>query len=137
TATGSSSVPSTSRTRPNCGSSVSPPPLGRPSGQATRSPCSSRELGLELRPRAFLVAVALLRERLRVNVVPPHLPEPTRVLRAELEASQPLGALPRVALRNDQSQRPPVLGRQILAVVPPRDQHVVVIHRSKREVRGV
>src|SRR4029079_17826493 len=63
--------------------------------------------GLELGARALLVAVALLRERLGMDVVAPDLPEPTDVLRRELETGQPLRALPRVALRHDEPQRPP------------------------------
>src|SRR5438270_8865353 len=123
TSTGWRSLSSTSRARLSCASSARHLRQAQPCASGTRSRCTSRELGLQLRPRALLIAVALLRERLRVDVVPPNLPEPSRVLLAELEPGQPLRALPRVALRHDQSQRPPVLGRESLAVVPPRAQH--------------
>src|SRR6476659_2686336 len=83
--------------------------------------------GLELGARAFLVAVPLLGERLRMDVVAPPLPEPAGVLRGELETGQPLRALPRVALGHDQPQRPAVLGGQVLAVLAPGDQHVIVV----------
>src|SRR4051794_38635637 len=93
------------------------------------TPCRS---GLELGARALLVAVALLGERLGMDVVPPDLPEPPDVLRGELETGQPLRALPGVALRHDEPQRPPVLGGEVLAVLAPRDEHVLVVHRVER-----
>src|SRR6185295_739158 len=45
--------------------------------------------------------------------------------------------LPRVALRHDEAQRPPVLGGEVLAILAPGDQHVVVVHRLQREVGRV
>src|SRR3954451_16783520 len=41
--------------------------------------------GFELGPRPFVVAVALLRERLRMDVIAPDLPEPPCALGGELE----------------------------------------------------
>src|SRR3954467_6769710 len=63
---------------------------------------SGVDSGLELGARAFLVAVALLGEGLGVDVVAPDLPESTGVLRRELEAREPLRALPGVAARYDE-----------------------------------
>ena len=47
------------------------------------------------------------------------------VVLAKLEAAQPFRALPEVARRNDEAQRPAVVGRQRLAVGLPGDQRVV------------
>src|SRR5438093_10630063 len=101
--------------------------ISRPSARSF--PRRRSRLGLQLGPAAFLVGVPLLREGLSMDVIAAHLPEPAPVLRAELETSEPLGALPGVAFGNDQTERPAVLGRDVLAVVAPSDEDVVPAHR--------
>src|SRR5262245_16386645 len=67
-------------------------------------------LGLGLRGGFLLVRVALLAPGVGMDVVSPLLPEPARVAVRELQAAEPLRALPRVALRHDQPEREPVIG---------------------------
>src|ERR1043165_6181416 len=71
---------------------------------------------------ARLEAVALFLPVVGVVVVAVALPEPGPVVRTQLEAAEPLGALPEVARGNDEAQRPAVVRRQRLAVGFPGDQ---------------
>src|SRR4051794_22546475 len=88
-----------------------------------------RRLRAGLVAGSFLVRVALLGPGVRVDVVPPLLPEPAVVRRGELQLPQPLRALPRVALRDHQPQRIAVLRGELLAFVRPGQQDVVIGHR--------
>src|SRR5687768_4475517 len=58
----------------------------------------------------------LLRPRVAVHVIPVLLPEARRVRRAELDAADPLGALPQVQPRDQPAQRPAVVGLEVLAL---------------------
>ena len=49
---------------------------------------------------------------------------------------QPLRALPEVARRDDEAQRPPVLGLERLAVRLPGDERIVVLERLEWKVGG-
>jgi hypothetical protein len=62
-----------------------------------------------------------------VVVVAVALPEARLVVVEQLEPAQPLGALPEVAIRNDQAQRSPVVGRERLAVGLVGEQRVLVL----------
>src|SRR3954453_12107426 len=81
-------------------------------------------------------AVALFLPVVRVVVVAVALPEPRLVGREELEAAQPLRALPEVTRRDDEPERPPMLGLERFAVGFPRDQRLVVLERLPREAGG-
>src|SRR5690606_17389063 len=84
-----------------------------------------------------LLAEALFLPRVGIVVVAVALPEAEPVVRRELEAADPLGALPEVALGHDEPERPSVLELQRLALEGVREQHVVVIEDVERDVRGV
>src|SRR3990170_4883534 len=114
--------------------------VGGASNSAGRSPvkpAQTSSLRLHLGARTLLIGVALLDPGVGMDVVPAHLPEPALVVRRELEAAQPLRALPGVAPGHDDPEREPVLGREVLPAVCPRDEDVVVHHRLQRQVRGV
>src|SRR3954466_2194627 len=81
-------------------------------------------------------AVALFLPVVRVVVVAVALPEPRLVGGEELQAAQPLGALPEVTRRDDEPERPAVLGLERFAVGFPRDQRLVVLERLERDVGG-
>src|SRR5690349_1525231 len=81
-------------------------------------------------------AVALFLPVVGFVVVAVALPETGLVDGEQLEPAQPLGALPEVARRDDEPQRPPVLGFERLAVGRPGDQRLVVLERLERNVRG-
>src|SRR6266550_3081565 len=81
----------------------------------------------------LLVRVALLGPGIGVDVVAALLPESAVVRRGELEAADPLGALPRVPLRDHEPKREAVVGGERLAAVRPCEQDVVVVHRPERE----
>src|SRR5207249_648014 len=65
----------------------------------------------------LLIGVALVLPGVGVHVVAVDLPEAGRVDVEELEAAQPLGALPEVELGHDQAKGPAVIGREVLTVV--------------------
>src|SRR3954465_8196756 len=79
-------------------------------------------------------AVPLFLPVVRVVVVAVALPEPRLVAREELQAAQPLRALPEVTRRDDEPERPPVVGLERFAVGFPRDQRLVVLERLERDV---
>src|SRR5262245_26174530 len=64
---------------------------------------------------AALLAVALFLPGIGVVVVAVALPEAELVVVEELEAADPFGALPEVALRNQQAERVAMLGLERLA----------------------
>ncbi len=81
-----------------------------------------------------------------VAVVPPGmgsvavaagLPEAGSVMGEELDALDPLGALPSVQLRRDHPHRPAVLARQRLALRGVDEEHVVLQRLLQRQVGGV
>ena len=84
-----------------------------------------------------LLAVSLFLPGVGVVVVAVALPEAELVVVEELEAAQPLGALPEVALRDEQAQRVAVLGLELLAVERVGQQDVVVIEDRERQVGRV
>src|SRR5262245_1619788 len=83
------------------------------------------------------LAEAFLAPGVAANVIPVPLPEPGAILRHQLEARDPLGALPEVEMRDDQPHGTPVLGRQRVPVVMRGEDDVVVEERLEREVRRV
>src|SRR5581483_5500857 len=125
---------SSSRRRARCRTT---PGTSRRSAGWRTSPLRTSSSRLELGAGALLVGVAFLAPGVGVDVVPAGLPEPTDVVLGELEPAEPLRALPRVALRHDEAKREPVLRRELLAVVRPRHQHVVLHHRLEGEVGRV
>ena len=84
------------------------------------------------RPRT----VALFLREVGVVVVAVALPEPGLVVVEELEPAKPLRALPEVARRHDEADRPAVVRRQRLAVGLVGDQRGLVLERGERDVRG-
>src|SRR5260370_13219356 len=64
----------------------------------------------------LLVGVALVLPGVGMHVVAVDFPEAGRVDVEELEATQPLCALPEVELGHDQAEGPAVVGREVLAV---------------------
>src|SRR5690606_12652601 len=89
------------------------------------------------RPASALLAVALLLPRVRVVVVAVALPEAEPVLAQELEPPDPLRALPEVAPRDDEAQRPAVLELERLAAERVGQEDVVVVEHLARQVRRV
>src|SRR5262249_21781062 len=87
------------------------------------------------RPR--LLGVALFHPGVGVVVVAVALPEAELVMVEELEAAEPLGALPEVALRHEEAERVAVLELERLAVEGVGEKDVVVIEDRQRQVRGV
>src|ERR1700730_8841106 len=79
-------------------------------------------------------SVALLFPVVGVVVVAVALPEARLIRGEELDAAQPLGALPEVARRDDETQRPAVLGLERLRRRLPRDEGLVVLERLERHV---
>ena len=67
-------------------------------------------------------------------MVPVDLPEPWLVVFHEAQAPDPLGGLPEIEVRHQQARRPPVLGRERLAVVLPDDQRLAVQQILHRQV---
>src|SRR5207248_714774 len=84
---------------------------------------------------AALEPVALFLPVVRVVVVAVALPEAGLVGRAQLEAPEPLRALPEVAARDDEAERPAVVGRERLAVGLVGEERVVRLERLERQVR--
>ena len=83
------------------------------------APVAGLRDGTARRPRGAYLPVAFFRPRIAVAVVAVLLPEARLVVGEELDAADPLGALPGVEPRDDQAQGPAVVGLQGLAVVPP------------------
>src|ERR1700730_3295667 len=79
-------------------------------------------------------SVALLFPVVGVVVLAVALREAGLIRGEELDAAQPLGALPEVARRDDETQRPAVLGLELLAVRLPGDESLVVLERLERHV---
>src|SRR4051795_5387172 len=91
--------------------------------------------GMQDRPGSL--AEALFLPRVGVVVVAVALPEAELVVVEELEAADPLAALPEVALRDDEAERISVLELERLAAERVRQQDVVIIEHRQRQVRGV
>src|SRR6266545_840940 len=118
---------------------------GRKESAKYNSRFSPRRLLLEVPRRmrrapaksySLLPAVALFLPRIAAHVVAVLLPEAWPVAGHELQAADPLGALPEVEVRHEQPQRPAVLGRDGLAV-PRVHQHVLGPHEVlEAEVGG-
>src|SRR3972149_7636575 len=60
--------------------------------------------------------IALFEERVATHVIAVYLPESRPVRFSELQAADPLGALPGVQVRNDQTHRTAVIPRERLTV---------------------
>ena len=72
-----------------------------------------------------LLVVTLLEPGIAVIVVAAHFPEARLVEHRELDALDPLGALPEIELRDHDAQRPAMFPADRLAVPAPGQQHVV------------
>src|SRR5690349_7622530 len=81
--------------------------------------------------------VALLGPRVAVVVVPVLLPEPGFVGLRHRDPADPLGALPEVQMRHEQSRRPTVFARERLAVVGVHDPRLPAGHVAERQVGRV
>src|SRR5437773_3299271 len=92
---------------------VSPAAISSPTTPIT----TLRTKGCTLRIRVALFAPWIGRVRVAIS-----LPESEPILDGELDAAQPLGALPEVAPWHDRPQGVAVLGLQRLAVVLPGEQ---------------
>src|SRR5688572_28015999 len=84
-----------------------------------------------------LKAISLLFERIRVVVVAVALPEARAVIGSQLDAAEPLGALPEVLARNHQPERTAVLRRERLAVCVRREQRERIAQECDRHVRRI
>src|SRR6266576_6405504 len=78
--------------------------------------------------------VPLLLPVVGVVVVAVALPEAGLIRGEKFNPAQPLGALPEIARRDDEAQRPAVLGLERLAVRLPRDEGLLVFERLQRHV---
>src|SRR3954471_15116024 len=87
--------------------------------------------------RASAVAEALFLPRVGVVILAVPLPEAELVVVEELEPADPLGALPEVALRDEEAERVAVLELERLATERVRQHHVVVVEHAQRQVRRV
>ena len=81
--------------------------------------------------RSLALREALFLPRVGVVVVAVALPEPEDVVVEELEAADPLRALPEIALGDEQPERPAVLGLERLAVERVGQQDVVVVEHAE------
>src|SRR6478672_3443704 len=84
-----------------------------------------------------LEAVALLLEGIGVVVVSEALPEAGAVVGGELDAAQPLRALPEVLARDHEPERPAVLARERFAVGVGREERERIPEERDGYVRGV
>src|SRR5579872_7519057 len=84
----------------------------------------------------LLPAVALLLPGITAHVVAVLLPEPGLVARYELKAADPLGALPEVQVRNEKTEWPAMLGRDLLAVARVHEHVLIALQIVQAEVRG-
>src|SRR5881397_2313082 len=84
-----------------------------------------------------VVGVALFLPGIAADVVAERLPEAGRVLVHETQAADPFRALPEIKVRDDESRRTAVLGRERLAVVLVRDERLPVEGVRQEQVRGV
>src|SRR5438093_9717217 len=89
------------------------------------------------RDRGGLLGVALFLPGVGVVVVAVPLPEAELVVVEELEAAQPLGALPEVALRDQETERIAVLELERPPVERVGQEDVIVVQNFERQVRGV
>src|SRR5260221_6504127 len=80
-----------------------------------------------------LSAEAFFFPGVRVVVIPVPLPEAELIVVEELEATDPLGALPEIALRYEEAERVAVLALERLAAEGVGQHDVVVIPDSERE----
>src|SRR3954454_334824 len=81
--------------------------------------------------------VPLFLPGIAVVVVAVALPEAGRILLRELQATDPLRALPEVQVRHEQPRRPAVLGSQRLASVFVHDPRLAARHLVERNVGRV
>src|SRR2546422_29394 len=86
---------------------------------------------------ALIAAIALFLPWIPVVVVAERLPESGTVLVHESQAAHPLGALPEVEMRHDDSRGAAVLGRERLAVVVERHEGLPIHDVGDGDVRGV
>src|SRR5215210_298803 len=84
-----------------------------------------------------LVGEALLFPGVCVIVVAVPLPEAELVVIEELQAADPLRALPEVALGNDEPERVAMFGLERLTAEGVREHHVVVVEDAEREIRRI
>src|SRR5437762_5579588 len=80
-------------------------------------------------------AVPLFGPRVAAHVIAVLLPEARQVLRQELEAPDPLGALPEVEVRYEEPRRPAVLGSEPLAAPLEGDEILRPVEVGERQVR--
>src|SRR5439155_7393906 len=87
---------------------------------------SHRSARRRRRASSSVARVPLLAPWVPVHVVTVRLPEACFVVVHQLEATDPLGALPEVEVRDEQPRGAAVLRRQRLAVVAERDPRLAV-----------
>src|SRR6185503_8233173 len=86
--------------------------------------------------RSSPVREAFLVPGIGLVVIAVPLPESGRVAIHELDPREPLGALPEVAPRDHEPQRPAMVGRECLAIVLVREQNVIVVELREGEIGG-
>src|SRR3954447_457344 len=91
--------------------------------------------GMQDRPGSLREALFLPRVGVVVVAVP--LPEAELVVVEELQAADPLAALPEVLLRDEEAERVAVLQLERLAVERVREQDIVVVQDRERDIGGV
>src|ERR1043165_8288098 len=84
-----------------------------------------------------LLVVALFEPRIAVVVIAAQFPEARLVMHRELDALDPLGALPEVKLGDHHAQGTAMLAADRLAVPAPRQQDIVGREVSQRHVGRV
>src|SRR5688572_8608193 len=87
--------------------------------------------------RGSVVAETFFLPRVRFVVVAVALPEARSIVRGELEATNPLRALPEIALRHHQAERVAVVRRERRAIGDVGQEYVVIVEHRERKVRGV
>src|SRR5438445_5575995 len=111
-------------------------PISGSVSERTRESDITRRVPKCPRQAAQSEGVTLLLPVVGVIVVPVALPEAGLVVVEELEAAEPFCALPEVAARNNEPERPAVLGFERLAVGFVGDHRLLVFERFERDVRG-
>src|SRR5687767_11444466 len=98
-------------------------------------PAASRGMRIR-RSWSALPPVALLAPGVAVHVVAVLFPEARGVGGAELDAADPLGALPEVQARHEAAEGPAVVGGEVLAVPRVGEDAVFAQERVQRDVHG-
>lgn len=84
-----------------------------------------------------IIGEPLFLPRIAAHVIPLPLPKTRLVVLVERQAVTPFGTLPEIQVRNQQSRRSPVLGRQTAPPVHGRDHSLPGYQVCGRDIGGV